>query len=108
VTALGWLQFAEELWMLYLFTVVYGFAHGGFFALTSPLVAELFGIKSHGVIFGIVLFLGTIGGAIGPTVTGRLFDVRGSYQLAFLILVAVSVTGLVMSSFLRPVKVKSV
>jgi MFS family permease len=108
VTALGWLQFAKELWTLYLFTVVYGFAHGGFFALTSPLVAELFGTKSHGVIFGIVLFLGTIGGAIGPTVTGRLFDVRGSYQLAFLILVAVSVTGLVMSSFLRPVKVKSV
>jgi len=108
VTALGWLQFAERLWMLYLFTVVYGFAHGGFFALTSPLVAELFGTKSHGVIFGIVLFFGTIGGAIGPTVTGRFFDVRGSYQIAFLILVAVSIAGLVMASLLRPVKAKSI
>jgi MFS family permease len=94
--------------MLYLFTIVYGFAHGGFFALTSPLVAELFGTKSHGVIFGIVLFFGTLGGAIGPTVTGRLFDVMGDYQIAFLILVAVSFTGLVMSSLLRPVKAKSV
>ncbi len=104
VIALSWLQFADELWMLYLFTLIYGFSHGGFFALTSPLVAELFGTKSHGVIFGIILFLGTIGGAIGPAVTGYIFDVTLSYQLAFLILVVVSAIGLILSTFLRPIK----
>ncbi len=106
VTALCWLQFAKELWMLYLFTGVYGFAHGGFFALTSPLVAELFGTRSHGVIFGIILFFGAIGGAIGPIVTGFIFDVTLSYQLAFLILVVVSVTGFTLSTFLKLMKVK--
>lgn len=102
--ALGWLQFAKELWMLYLFTGVYGFAHGGFFALTSPLVAELSGTKSHGVIFGIVLFFATIGGAIGPIVTGIIFDATLSYQLAFLILVVVSVIGFTLSVFLNLAK----
>ena len=106
VAALGCLQFAQEIRTLYLFTLVYGFAHGGFFALTSPLVAELFGTRSHGVIFGVMLFFGAFGGAIGPTVTGLIFDVASSYQLAFLILAAVSIAGLTLSTFLRPMKAK--
>ncbi len=106
IVALSWLQLAKELWMLYLFAIVYGFAHGGFFALMSPLVAEVFGTLSHGVNFGMVLFLGQIGGAIGPLVTGRMFDVTQSYQLAFLILIIASIGGLISTGTIKPVKVK--
>jgi hypothetical protein len=49
--ALVWLQFAHRLWMLYLFAVLYGLAHGGFFTAILPLVAEWFGIDSHGTLF---------------------------------------------------------
>jgi len=101
VTALSWLQFAGELWMLYLFAFVYGFAHGGFFALISPLIAELFGLSSHGAIFGVVYFCGSIGGAIGPLLAGRIFDVNGSYQLAFLICAALGAVALILSLLLR-------
>jgi len=100
--ALSGLQFARELRMLYLFAVIYGFAHGGFFALISPLIAELFGLSSHGVIFGIVNFSGTIGGATGPLLAGRIFDVTGSYQLAFLVCAVVMVVALILSLLLRP------
>jgi len=106
VVALFWLQLANELWALYLFAFVYGFAHGGFFALISPLIADLFGLGSHGVIFGIVIFSGTIGGAIGPLLAGRIFDVTGSYQLAFLICAAVGVMALILSLLLRPTVAK--
>jgi len=68
------LQIGEATWMLFVFAGVYGFAHGGFFTVMSPTLAELFGTGSHGVIFGIVLFSGTIGGAIGPLLAGSLFD----------------------------------
>lgn len=106
VIALSWLQLARGLGMLYLFAVIYGFAHGGFFAVMSPLVAELFGTKSHGVNFGMVLFLGQIGGALGPVVTGRIFDVTHSYQLAFLISIAASVGALILSiAQIKPVQV---
>ncbi len=106
--ALSWLQFAKGLWMLYVFAVVYGFAHGGFFAMMSPLVAELFGTMSHGANFGMVLFLGHIGGAIGPVVTGRIYDVAHSYQLPFLILIAASVGALILSiTQIRPVQTNS-
>jgi nitrate/nitrite transporter NarK len=53
-----------------------------------------------------ILFTGAIGGAIGPVVAGGIFDVTSSYQLAFLILLVVSVTGFVLSALLRPIRAK--
>lgn len=106
VAALAWLQFADELWELYLFAAVYGFAHGGFFAIIAPLIAELFGTRSHGAIYGASLFISHIGGAIGPTATARIFDVTQSYQLAFLILLIISVSAFLLSTRLRPLKAK--
>ena len=97
-----WLQVAGELWMLYLFAAVYGLAHGGFFTVISPIVAEFFGIGSHGVLFGVVGFSGTVGGAIGPFLAGHIFDITSSYQLVFFIITGVSVVGLILISLLRP------
>jgi len=82
------------------------FSQGGFYALISPLVAELFGTKSHGTIFGMVLFISQIGGTIGPVATGRIFDLTRSYQLAFLIFLVASVLGSVLSILLRPIIVE--
>lgn len=81
-----------------LFIVIgfYGFAHGGFFTVVSPTVAEFFGMRAHGAIFGTVLFFGTIGGAIGPILAGLVFDMTGSYQLAFLGLEALVIIGFVL------------
>ena len=94
ILALLWLQMARELWMLYLFAVVYGFAHGGLLTVVSPIVAEYFGLRSHGVLFGIVFFSSTVGGAIGPVIAGHIFDITGSYSLAFWVCTAVGVIGL--------------
>jgi MFS family permease len=94
ISAFLWLQVAKPLWMLYLFAAFYGIGHGGFFTLISPLVAEHFGIRSHGVLFGIVAFAGTIGGAMGPILAGRFFDITGSYRGAFWTCTALLLTGL--------------
>ena len=104
--ALAWLQFADAPWMLYAFAPVYGFAHGGSFAIVSPLVAELFGIRSHASNLGLLFFLGMTGGALGPIITGRIYDVSGSYGSAFLIMLAAAVTGVVLSMVLRPLPSK--
>ena len=96
-----WLLVAGEIWMLYLFAMLYGGAHGGFFTVLSPMVAEFFGISSHGVLFGIVVFSLTIGGAIGPVVAGHIFDIARSYQPVFLILVGVGIAGLSLTLFLQ-------
>ena len=101
-----WLQVANVAWMLFVFAAIYGFAHGGFFTVMSPLVAELFGIGSHGLLFSVVLATGTVGGTIGPLLAGRIFDVTGSYQLMFLILSGLALVGLVMVFMLQPLAVR--
>ncbi len=94
--ALLWLQLANETWELYLFVALYGFAHGGLFTLISPMIAELFGLGSHGVIFGAINFLAAAGGAIGPVAVGYIFDVTGSYQLGFILLAAASILAVLL------------
>lgn len=102
ICGLVWLQLSHEAWMLFLFAIIYGFAHGGLFTVMSPMVAELFGTGSHGLLFGIVLFSGDIGGAIGPLMAGHIFDLTGSYRLVFLILIAMAVVGFILITTLRP------
>jgi MFS family permease len=102
VCGLVWLQLANGAGMLFLFAVIYGFAHGGLFTIMSPTVAELFGTASHGLLFGIVLFSGTLGGALGPLMAGHIFDLTGSYHLVFLILTAMALVGFILITTLRP------
>ncbi len=102
--ALLWVMTAREAWMLYLFAVALGIGGGGGTALMSPLVAELFGISSHGLILGVCAFSSTLGAAAGPFVAGHLFDVNGSYQLAFALCAAFAVVGLILTVILRPPK----
>ncbi len=98
-----WLQLAKGEWMLYLFAIIFGFGIGGLFTLFPAMIAELFGLSSHGVIYGIIIFVGHIGEAIGPVLAGHIFDITSSYQLAFLICALVSVIGLIMALLLRPI-----
>ncbi len=91
------LRVVETPWLLFPAVAVYGFAHGGFFTVVSPTVAELFGIRAHGAIFGGILFFGTIGAATGPIVAGRIFDVTGSYAWAFTGLAVMGALGLALA-----------
>jgi MFS family permease len=102
IAMLLWLQIATEPWMLYFFAVFYGLAHGGFFTTLSPLVAEFFGIKSHGVLFGITMFCGTFGGALGPVIAGYVFDVTGRYAGAIWLCIVIGILGFVLVAVLKP------
>jgi MFS family permease len=104
IISLLWLQAAQSLWMLFLFACIYGLAHGGLFTAISPIVAEIFGIKAHGTILGIVVCFGTTGGAVGPIFTGQLFDMTGSYAAAFWTYIILSTCSLGILSFLKPIK----
>ena len=104
IVALLWLQVTKEVWMIYLFAAVYGIAHGSFFTAISPIIAEFFGIKAHGALFGIAMFCGTFGGAVGPLLAGYIFDVTGAYDLAIWICILMSALGFVLVSLLKPIE----
>ena len=82
---------------LFVFALLYGFAHGGFFTVVSPTIAEFFGMRAIGTIFGAVVFFGTLSGSAGPLIAGWVFDTQGSYDSAFLLLAVMAGIGLLMS-----------
>jgi len=98
-----WIQFSKELWMLYLFAAVYGFAHGGFYTAISPIIAEFFGMRSHGVLFGFVFFSGNIGTATGPVLAGYIFDTTNAYDWAFRLCVMMSCLGSLLLLSMKPI-----
>jgi len=81
--------------------MVFGFSYGGMQVLFSPLVAEQFGTRSHGVILATVACAGSIGAAIGPIVAGYIFDALGSYSIAFFICAVLAFAGLLSTLLLR-------
>ncbi len=100
-----WLLFIKEIWMFYVFAVVFGAAYGGAGSLQPLVSAELFGLSSLGIIFGSVHFWGTTGGALGAPLAGSIFDVTGSYSLALLICVILGVLAIILSSILLRLRV---
>jgi MFS family permease len=81
--AMVWLIWARDLWMLYLFVVVGGFAFGGSTPAMIALVGDTFGLSNIGKILGVLELGFGVGAAIGPALGGLIFDIRNSYFIAF-------------------------
>jgi MFS family permease len=99
--ALLWLVPAKMVWRLYLFAGVFGLAYGGCVTAQSPLIAALFGLGSHGLIFGLTNVNFMFGGALGSLVNGYVFDVTGSYRFALFGCAVLSLVGVALTAALR-------
>lgn len=102
--SLLWLLFSRDVWMFYVFSVIFGFGYGGMILLVTIVTAELYGLASLGMMLGIFAFYDTAGGVIGPPLAGSIFDATGSYSLAFLISVMLGVLAIILSLALLKVK----
>ncbi len=100
ILAMIWLLFTKELWMFYVFAVIFGIAYGGEILVYTLVPAELFGLKHLGTIAATARFLGGIGGAAGPPLAGKIFDITGNYRLAFLISLILSALAFILSLIL--------
>jgi MFS family permease len=83
VGALLWLMWAQELWKLYVFAIAFGFLWGGLGVLTTALIGDVFGMRSIGAIMGMMSAGWALGAASGPAIGGYIFDVSGTYFMAF-------------------------
>ena len=51
--------------------------------LTSGLVAQIYGVRYMGTLYGLVFFSHQLGSFMGAWLGGRLYDLYGSYELAW-------------------------
>ena len=57
--------------------------------------AEIFQGRHYGTIFGTLSAASMMGGAMGPWVTGALYDATGTYTIAFCVAIGCSAVGVV-------------
>lgn len=84
------------------FVVLFGVALGGGAVMVPLIVGECFGMRAFGSVLGLVMIPATLGAAVGPVLTGWIFDVRGSYSLAFGLHVAALALAGLLALFVRP------
>ncbi|MCD8332325.1 MAG: MFS transporter [Oscillospiraceae bacterium] len=67
-----------------------GFSFGTLFAISSPLVSDLFGLKNYSTIFSLVFVAyGFISGIVGPALVGQLLKLTGQNFAAVFPILAV-------------------
>jgi MFS family permease len=94
--------------LLYAMVLTQGFLGYSSTAVLGPIVAEIFEGPHFGSIFGTVMLGSVIGGAVGPWVTGLIYDRTGSYDLAFWIALVISIVSAVAIFIAAPRKVRRV
>ena len=94
--------------LLYLMIVSQGMLGYGLTSVVGAIPAEIFQGRHYGSIFGTLMLSSIGGGAVGPWLTGVLYDRTGSYTIAFWISIACSVVSAVAIWLAAPRKVRLV
>jgi MFS family permease len=103
---LFYLMWARELWMLYIFGIVFGFLWGGAGTMIAAMIGDTFGMRSLGSIMGLLSGAWALGAAIGPAVGGYIFDVSGEYFAAFGVSAAAFLLTACFAASVKAVQVK--
>ena len=99
--ALIWLIDADKLWMFYVFAFFFGLSWGGHGTVYLTLASELFGARSLGMILGALELGVAAGSATGPAIGGLIFDITGSYVMAFSIGAAAMLLVILLTAFIK-------
>ncbi|MDX9821568.1 MAG: MFS transporter, partial [Syntrophales bacterium] len=71
--------YVQSFWVLALFVLLFSPGFGGSMVLRGAILREYFGMSSFGRLLGIMMGTGSLGGIIGPTLAGWVFDTTGGY-----------------------------
>ena len=89
-----YLLFPITEWSTYLFAAAMGFLWLSTVPLTNGTVATMFGVRHLSMLSGFVFFFHQIGAFIGSWLGGYLFDTTGSYNVIWIISIALGVIAL--------------
>ena len=75
---------SDALWSLYVVSALFGLFQGGIVPAYAIIVREYFEPGEAGARVGLVLMFSMLGMALGGWMSGKVFDLTGSYHAAFL------------------------
>ena len=101
---LVWLIFSSEIWMLWVFAILFGVSSGGFVGVIPAFPADYFGIKAAGSILGLIIIIVGVGVAVGPYAGGVIYDVTGSYNYMIIMCIISSILATITSALIGPAK----
>lgn len=93
---------AAQIAGLALFVLVFGLIVAGPIVLSPLVVAESLGVKRYGSLMGLVGFPFTLGLALGPLLSGAIYDLTASYARAFELCAVISIVGVLASLACAP------
>ncbi len=82
------LMFANTMPLLWLYAIVGGWGIGGLPALQAIVIAQSFGRRSYGTVAGLLNPMNSIAAAVAVPFAGYMFDLTGTYVVAFGVIVA--------------------
>ena len=82
--SLAILLFRTDLPSAWIAAILLGLAAGAEVALLAYLVSRFFGLRRYGLIYGVTLSAFSMGAAVGPKLTGVVFDRTGNYDAALI------------------------
>lgn len=89
------------MWFLALAAVVY-LCYGGAFGTMPSTAGRFFGLTHAGAIYGLMLVGWSLGGVVGPLLASSLVGDAGNYTLAFSVVGALAVGGVLLPLITRP------
>ena len=92
-TGMFLVAFATNPWMVVLFAVTNGLGWGIRAPLIVAIRADYFGPTSFGTILGFSSLIMMFGMALGPIITGLIYDLSGSYRIGFAAMATTAVLG---------------
>ncbi len=82
-------------WMILLFALSYGIGVGGNATLRGPLVAEYFGTRNFGAIFGLTSLFVTVAQVGSQVLVARIYDIYHDYRIWWLVTVGLGLLALI-------------
>lgn len=96
------LFWTHEIWQFYLFAALFGIGLGGEMSAFIVINRQYYGIGPVRTVFGFQQFGSSLGMALGGLIGSVIFDTFGSYDIAWLISMAASLSGMVCILLLEP------
>jgi MFS family permease len=95
------LALVHSTWALYVCAVIFGLGYGAEVPQIPLFVGKFGGTRSMATLMGLTLFIGNIGGALGPWMGGKVYDLTSNYQWAFVIGAAGGFAALILAWVLK-------